>query len=103
MLTIFFHMTSKPGCEDATTALVAEMTRVSRSEDDGCIRYVFHREQGDPLRWVLYEQWRDRAALKAHMANMKRHFGDPPEGAKLPAQLHALVQDFHATSYDVVE
>jgi quinol monooxygenase YgiN len=103
MLTILFHMTSKPGRDAETRALVVEMTRVSRAEDDGCISYRFHQRRDDPRRWVLYEQWRDRAALDAHVANMKRHFGEPPPGARLPARLHALVDDFEVVAYDVVE
>ncbi len=103
MLTIFFHMTCKPECAAAAQALVTEMTRVTRAEDDGCISYIFHRRLDKPSHWLLYEQWRDQAALEAHMANMKRHFGEPPPGARLPARLHELVQDCRAATYDIVE
>ena len=102
MLTIFFYMTSKPGCEDRTADLVREMTRVTHAEDDGCVTYTFHQERHDRRQWILLEQWRDKDALKAHQQNMLRHFGAAPEGAWLPARLHELIESFRGTYCDVV-
>jgi hypothetical protein len=33
---------------------------------------------------------------------MKKHFGDPPAGARLPAQLHALVERSDYTFYQAL-
>jgi quinol monooxygenase YgiN len=103
MLTIFFHVTVKPGCEEAMHALVLEMTAASRSEGDGCITYRFHRRQDDARQWLLHEQWRDQDALRAHMRHMKQRFGEPPPGARLPERLHVLTERFEGLSYDIVE
>lgn len=101
MLTFLFHLSGKPGVEPELKALLKEMTHVSRA-DEGCIGYTFHQQQDDPRQWVLLEQWRDRAALAAHVAHMKSRFGEPPPGARLPARLHELSESFRVVSYDVL-
>jgi quinol monooxygenase YgiN len=101
MITILFHLTTKPGADNEARAVLSEMTQVSR-RDDGCISYVFHQQRDDRRQWVLYEQWRDKAALEAHAASMKASFGEPPPGARLPARLHAVSEAFHYHSYDVL-
>lgn len=101
MPTILFHVTGKPGSESQMRALLVEMTRVSR-EEDRALHYTFHQQKNDARQWMLYERWRDREHLLAHQANMKRHFGEPPAGAQLPARLHELTESFSATFYSVV-
>lgn len=98
MITVLFHCTGKPGQEAALRELLARMQRVSRDED-GAVAYTFMQEKEAPARWALFEQWRDKEHLGAHVANMKRHFGEPPAGANLPAQLHALVERSEFTFY----
>ncbi|MBX7540960.1 putative quinol monooxygenase [Qipengyuania sphaerica] len=44
---------------------MVEMVRASRAED-GCLDYSFARDIADPDTLVLFERWRDRAALEAH-------------------------------------
>lgn len=44
---------------------LVEMVRASRAED-GCLDYSFARDLADPDMLVLFERWRDRAALDAH-------------------------------------
>jgi quinol monooxygenase YgiN len=102
MVNVLFHATTRPGCEDAMRELVTEMMQVSRTVDDA-VTYTFHQKRGVPGEFMLYEQWRDRAHAEAHVANMKRLFGEPPPGAKLPAKMHALVESHSMTFYDVVE
>lgn len=101
MYTVLFYVTSKPGQEEAMRALTVEMMRVSR-EEDGAVSYTFHRQKDEPREWMLYEQWRDRDHLETHLANMKRHFGEPPAGARLPARLQALTESYRVTWYEMV-
>jgi quinol monooxygenase YgiN len=101
MYNILFYCTSKPGSEDAMKALLAEMVRVSRAEDRA-LSYSFHQQRNQPSEWMLYEQWRDKAHLLAHQRNMKKHFGDPPPGAQMPARLDALIEKWSVTYYDLV-
>ena len=98
-LNIFFHLTGKPGKDSELRALLGEMTSVSRL-DDGCIGYTFHQQKNDPRQLLLHEQWRDRAALDAHVAHMKSLFGAPPPNARLPARLHELSESCRAAFYD---
>lgn len=50
----------------ATQKAIIEMVRASRDED-GCLDYAFARDLADPDTLVLFERWRDRAALDSHM------------------------------------
>ena len=49
----------------ATQKAMVEMVRASRAED-GCLDYTFARDMADPDTLVLFERWRDQAALEAH-------------------------------------
>jgi quinol monooxygenase YgiN len=99
-ITVFCHFKAKPGCESKLRELMIEMTRVTRSQDEGCITYVFYPQKKDPQQWMLHEVWRDPAALEGHVRNMKRQFGEPPPGARLPARMHELTETFRAVFYD---
>ncbi|MGQ0586053.1 MAG: putative quinol monooxygenase [Gammaproteobacteria bacterium] len=101
MITVLFYCTGKPGQEAPLRELLARMQRVSRDEDRA-VAYTFMQEKENPARWALFEQWRDQEHLGAHVVNMKKHFGDPPAGARLPAQLHALVERSDYTFYQAL-
>ena len=49
----------------ATRKAIVEMVRASRAED-GCIDYAFASDLADPDTLILFERWRDQAALDAH-------------------------------------
>ncbi|MEC8773155.1 MAG: putative quinol monooxygenase [Pseudomonadota bacterium] len=52
----------------ATRKAIVDMVRASRAED-GCLDYTFAADLADPDTVVLFERWRDRAALDAHGAS----------------------------------
>ena len=72
----------------ATRKAIVEMVRASRAED-GCIDYAFASDLADPDTLVLFERWRDQAALDAHgksdhMAAFQEFMGaNPPEASDL--------------------
>ena len=101
MISVLFYCTGKPGTETQLRELLAEMQAVSRTEDRA-VNYTFMQQKDAPAEWALFEQWRDKEHLGAHVANMKKHFGDPPAGARLPAQLHALVERSDYTFYQAL-
>jgi len=101
MITVLFHCTGKPGAEMQLRELLAEMQAISR-EQDCAVSYTFMQQKDAPAQWALFEQWRDKEHLGAHVANMKKHFGEPPEGARLPLRLHALVEKSAYTFYDAL-
>lgn len=53
--------------EDAIEAAI-EMVKASRAED-GCLDYTMARDISDARVLILFERWRDRAALDAHIAS----------------------------------
>ncbi|MBN90744.1 MAG: antibiotic biosynthesis monooxygenase [Erythrobacteraceae bacterium] len=72
----------------ATRKAIVEMVRASRAED-GCIDYAFASDLADPDTLILFERWRDQAALDAHgksdhMATFQEFMGaNPPEASDL--------------------
>ena len=72
----------------ATRKAIVEKVRASRTED-GCIDYAFASDLADPDTLILFERWRDQAALDAHgksdhMAAFQEFMGaNPPEASDL--------------------
>lgn len=54
----------REGCEARVEALLREMQAASRAEP-GCLLYQVHRT-ADPCHFLLYERYRDQAAVDAH-------------------------------------
>ena len=102
MINVLFYCTAHPGTDEQLKALLSDMQRVSRTEDQA-VTYTFMQQKDNPAEWALFEQWRDRAHLESHVANMKKHFGDTPPGASLPAKMHALVASSRFSFYRLVE
>jgi quinol monooxygenase YgiN len=102
MITVLFYCTARPGQADAMRALLADMQRVSRGEDQA-VSYTFMQHKENPAEFALFEQWRDKGHLGGHVENMKKHFGEPPPGASLPARLQALTEKSSFQFYRLVE
>lgn len=102
MLTILFNVTVKDGKEQDFHDLAVRLTEVTRAEDDGCLTYVFHQRQDNPKEYVLYEQWRDREALDAHIAHLQTLLGPPAPGGRLPAALLDLCENTQGVFYNMV-
>ena len=102
-ITILFYVTAKEGKEEEFRELAAEMTKTTREEDEGCIHFTYHQEVDNPRQFVLYERWRDRAALDAHLARLQEVYGPPPSGGFLPAALLDFwEEEFKATPLQVI-
>ena len=59
------RMKTRDGEQDRAAELVEELTAASRTEP-GNIFYIPHRDPEDPRVFVLYEQYVDEDAFKAH-------------------------------------
>lgn len=103
MITILFRMTVKAERDAEWRALAAQLTRSTRSEDAGCVNYVYHRQIDNPREYVLYEQWRDEEALTAHLARLVGQLGPPPAGGRLPARFLDHFEQTQAVRYETVE
>ncbi|MDF0600065.1 putative quinol monooxygenase [Psychromarinibacter sp. C21-152] len=51
----------------AARAAAAKVAALTRTED-GCFTYAFYEDVEVPGRFRVYEEWRDEAALRAHLA-----------------------------------
>lgn len=66
-LTFVARLRAKPGKEAAAEALLRGLVAPTRKEP-GCAGYVLHRSRAEPGVFLFYEEWKDRAALDAHLA-----------------------------------
>jgi quinol monooxygenase YgiN len=67
-----------PGEEQAVAAAIDKLIEPSRAEP-GNLMYQAHRDPADPRVFLLYEQYADEAAYRAHgeSPHFQRHgFGD---------------------------
>ena len=53
---------------DKVAELLLPLAAASRKEP-GCVTYVPHFVEGDPSTLVIYEQYKDQAALDSHRAS----------------------------------
>ena len=72
---------------------VRQLTEASRREP-GCVTYVPHEVRGDPSLIVIYEQYRDQAALDAHRASP--HFREHVIGGLYQWMKERSVEDLNA-------
>ena len=102
-VNILFRVKVQAGREQEFYKLVAEMMKSTREEDEGCITFIYHQHAHDLRDFFLYEQWRDRDAVKAHIDRLIRVYGPPKEGQGLPAFLTDFFDEMHVDPYNVVE
>ena len=102
MITILFRMTVKAERDDEWRELAFHLTRSTRSEDEGCVNYVYHRRVDNPREYVLYEQWRDEEALTAHLVRLVQLLGPPPAGGRLPAAFLDNFEQTQAVRYETL-
>ena len=65
MLILAVHLTMKHGHDEAAVETFRKLEAGSRREP-GCIMYVVQRSRENPRRFLVYEQYKDEAALDAH-------------------------------------
>ncbi|HXS44069.1 MAG TPA: putative quinol monooxygenase [Solirubrobacteraceae bacterium] len=58
-------MTTRPGEEERAAELVRRLAAASAAEP-GAVHYIPHRDPADPRVFLIYEQYADEAAYKAH-------------------------------------
>lgn len=65
MVVLAVTWMAKTGHEEEVVSTFAKLTEESRKEP-GCIMYLVHRHKTDRRRFLVYEQYKDDAALEAH-------------------------------------
>ena len=58
---------AKEGKDDEIAGILRTMIPISRAEP-GCAMYIINRSVDDPRKFLLYEQYHDKAGYEAHMA-----------------------------------
>ncbi len=67
MVVLVVTWMAKVGREAEVAAVFSKLTGESCKEP-GCVMYVAHRHKTEPRRFLVYEQYKDDAALEAHRA-----------------------------------
>ena len=65
MLILTVHVTIQTGHEDEVVSSLRVLQEESRREP-GFLAYVVQRSRENPRRFLIYEQYKDEAALDAH-------------------------------------
>ena len=65
MICLNVLLTVKPGSEAEVAAFFKPLAEASRQEP-GCLMYIAHQHRNDPTRFLVYEQYKNDAALDAH-------------------------------------
>jgi quinol monooxygenase YgiN len=65
LLTIVARIKAKPGMEERMRQDLLSVIAPTR-EEAGCITFDLLIDKNDPSIFVLYENWKDQAALDAH-------------------------------------
>lgn len=82
MIVLVVHYKSKPGRGDEVAAALRRMAPLVAANEPGCLHYHCCRATDDPDRFLLYEHYRDEAALAAHRE--APHFKAIIEGEVVP-------------------
>lgn len=61
----------RAGSEQPARELLARLAAAS-AQEPGCLTFTVHRSLEDPQEFLLYERYRDQAALEAHRGS--EHF-----------------------------
>jgi quinol monooxygenase YgiN len=71
MISFTVRMTFRSEDRDEIHRILRELTRLSRQEE-GCVSYVPHIIESNPDTILIYEQYKDEAAVESHRAS--KHF-----------------------------
>jgi quinol monooxygenase YgiN len=62
---LIVRMTAREGEEQRAEELIHELMEATRQEP-GNVHYIGHRDPEDPRVFLMYEQYRDKAAFEEH-------------------------------------
>jgi quinol monooxygenase YgiN len=93
MISFTVRMRFSSEDHDDIERILRELTRFSRHEP-GCVSYVPHFVDGDANTVLIYEQYRDEAAVEAHRATP--HFAQYAIGGLYQKMLERSVETLTA-------
>jgi len=89
------RMTAREGEEDRANELIVQLVEGSRGEP-GNVHYIAHRDADNPRTFMIYEQYRDKAAFEEH--GQTDHFQTLAAG-----ELFGLMEARERTFYETLE
>jgi len=93
MISFTVRMRFSPDDHDDIERILRELTRLSRHEP-GCVSYISHFIDGDANTVLIYEQYKDEAAVEAHRATA--HFAQFAIGGLYQKMLDRSVETLTA-------
>lgn len=82
------------GHEAEFERLFAELRERMRLREPGCLLYSLLRSRTDPRAYIVQEQYRDEAALRAHESSS--------HGAEYFPRIRAILDTIHVEYFDAV-
>jgi len=70
-ITVVAKITAKNDAIEVVKAELLKMVAPTRQEE-GCMEYRLHQDNGDPAVFVFYENWKNLACLEQHVKS--RHY-----------------------------
>ena len=89
------RMTAREGEQDRAVELIRELSAASAAEP-GNVQYLAHRDPDDPRVFLMYEQYRDKAAFEEH--GQTEHFKTLGAG-----ELFGLMENRERAIYETLD
>jgi len=87
------RLTAREGEQDRAAELIGRLVEATRAEP-GNVHYIPHRDPEDPRVFLMYEQYRDKAAFEEH--GQTEHFQSIAVGELFPL-LEGRERNFYET------
>lgn len=84
-IRVVAHIKAKPEHAEQLKGLLSAQVAPTKAED-GCISYALMQNNNDPADFVFVEEWRDMAALKAHIKSPHLQQGREARAALLSGE-----------------
>ena len=88
------RMTAREGEQDRAEELIRQLAETSAAEP-GNVHYLAHRDPEDPRVFLMYEQYRDKAAFEEH--GQTEHFKTLG-----PGELFGLMESRERSFYETL-
>jgi quinol monooxygenase YgiN len=95
MVSFTVRMRFEPKDQDKLGEILRTLTAASRQEP-GCVTYIPHFVAGDPNTVVIYEQYKDEAALEAHRSSP--HFKQYGSGGLFQMMVERQLENLNAVA-----
>jgi len=93
MISFLVRLTFRTDDREEMAQVLRELTRLSRQEE-GCVSYVPHFVESEPATVLIYEQYRDDAAVEHHRGTA--HFATYAIGGLYQKMLQRSVENLTA-------